>query len=331
MKRPLLLPACLLLIAVSLAAQTPHLEIVWRKSTLHPVAVRTLYRFATCPDGLTLTTSTNGDFLAVDSDGIVRADRQEEDLTHTTASTCDPEGRLIVLTEGWLKSFNVSDQADLELIWQRRIGGGPGRLTATPNGNLYVVGMASHQGRHVFLRRFRLDDEEFVEIPDVGIVFSRQAGFNSFAVNGSVTWNAHNGEALFAAANPATLWRLRPGAEAEPVSLSQLAFQDAANLPDDYRAFNWQTHDWIRNLASLPDGRVVAQVFRGRGNPPPDGESFAYLFILDEDYRTVTGKLALAPQPFLGLFSGVDTAGNLYFVDLAVNSVATVTKARLVP
>jgi len=312
-------------------AQSPRVEDVWHKETLHPVAARTLYRFATCPNGLTLITNTNGDLLAVDAQGVLQADRRIDELADVTASTCDSSGRFLVASEGWLRIFNVSEHADLELAAKHWIAGGPSRLMATPEGGLYVVGMAFQDGQHVFLRRFRLSDGQFLGVPQVQLPFKSAAGFNSFAVNGVLAWNRAKEEAVFAAANPAKLWRMKGDGSAHAVLPQAVAFRNAEVPPEDYGRRGWQDHDWIRNMAALPDGRIVAQVFRGRGNPPPDGESFAYFFVLNQDYETVTEKIPVEADEFSGLLSGADSDGNLYFVDLEVGSVAKVTKARLQP
>lgn len=309
-------------------AETPRVEVVWRKQSLQPVAARTIYRFATCPSGLTLVTNMDGDFLAIDSAGEVRADRRDEQLFDVTASTCDPFGRLIVVSQGWLKVFEVSGETNLQLSMERKIGGGPSRLMATPNGDLYAVGLASVQGRHVFLRRFRLSDGEFLDVPDVDIPFAGLGGFNGFAVNGCLSWNAQKQEAAFFAANPGELWRLRNDGTTLAVRPQGLAFRGSQVVPEQYRRRDWQADDWIRNAVTLPDGRIVAQVFRGKSNPPPSGKSFAYLFVLDSEYRTLAHHV---PYEFMGLLSGADDEGNLYFVDLLVNNAGTATKARLVP
>jgi hypothetical protein len=263
-----------------------------------------------------------------DGEGSILLNRRLEELAGATASTCDPSGRLLSVSEGWLKVFDVSGQADPPLIRKHWIAGGPSRLMATPDGDLYVVGMAAVGGKHVFLRRFRLSDGEFLGIPQVDLPFKSAAGFNSFAINGGLVWNDRKQEAAFFAANPAKLWRMKGEGRAHATLPQSLAFRDAQVDPENYGQGNWQSHDWIRNATQLADGRIVAQVFRGRDNPPPEGETFAYLFVLNPEYEVVADRV---PQEFMGLLSGSDDAGNLYFVDLLVNSGGTVIKARLEP
>ncbi|MCB1019748.1 MAG: hypothetical protein KDC27_07450 [Acidobacteria bacterium] len=301
---------------------------MWRKQTLHPVTARALYRFDTCSNGLTYITSNNGDFLAIGSDGSFLADSHEDELADTTAMACDPPGRLLAVTKGWLKIFDIDPHAKLTLSARHWIAGGPGRLFASPDGDVYVVGLAVQDGRHVFLRRFRLSDGEFLGVPDVRMPFSVQDGLNSFAVNGSMAWNAGKSEAVYVAANPALVWRLR-GDTLAGVSEPDVVFENAEWSQGRAPMGGWQNHDAIRTIAALPDGSFVAQVFRGKGNPPPAGESFAYLFVLDEDYASTSAKISLPAEPFLGMLSGADSDGNLYFVDLKVDSVAKVNKVRL--
>ncbi|MEZ5366745.1 MAG: hypothetical protein R2748_31490 [Bryobacterales bacterium] len=154
------------------------------------------------------------------------ADSHEDEAVDATAISCDPTGRLLAVTKGWLKIFDIDPSANLTLAARHWIAGGPGRLFVALRRGCLRCGTGDAGRRHVFLRRFRLSDGEFLGVPDVRTPFSVQDGLNSFALNGSMAWNAAKSEAVYVATNPALVWRLR-GDTLAGVSEPDVVFENA--------------------------------------------------------------------------------------------------------
>lgn len=309
-----------------------RVELVKETSLLDPVN-RGINRFTTCSDGRTVLTTFEGTFTVVDANGVILKNDLVAEMTETSAITCSGNTRIVAATKGEIRIFSLSEAGDVGLERSFPVGGLPVRLLETPNGQLYVLGMARVAGDPVFLRRYRLADGSLIDAPTVDVPFQLGSTYNNLLINGDLLWHPTRQEVDYFPANPARVWSFdstgalkRPGAD---LHLSSFQAADVSGVqggrPD------WTAFDNVKNAAALPDGRVVLQVFPGRpadSQPMKNPGELIRLAILDSDFNVVVNDIR---QGFMGLLAGSDAGGNLYFVDLVINRAGNLCKARLVP
>ncbi len=314
-------------------SSAPGVEVVHRTQIgpLKPL----LHAYATCPNGLSLIANYDGDLSVVDRQGSVLSWKTgDPNLAGLSAMTCDYNGIVHISVNGWLRSFTVTSIGDLVLQRTFRVTGLPNELLVTPNDELFIVGIAKIEGAHVFLRRFRLSDGSFLDVPSVDVPVKTAAGFNRTAIAGRVYWDRWNKAAMYLPAALSEIWRIQGDGKAVRADLPPPDGAPRAALSTNSfnppRASGIETAgDKVLGVASLSDGRIVLQVAPARD---PAGQragwKYSYLDILNPSNFQSLNRIYLRER--LGVLTGVDTDDNLHFVNLLAVQGGSLLKVRLV-
>ncbi|MCC6857406.1 MAG: hypothetical protein IT158_02540 [Bryobacterales bacterium] len=306
------------------AAQTSPLEVLSRTSLGPLSGERVIYRASVCANGTSVVTNNNGEMTLVDSSGAILANRVERaELAGAVASGCDEQGLLYVSAPPLIRVYEFPQAREPVLRNSIRISGAPERILAVKN-QLFIVGLARAENRHVFLRRFSLPEGKLEGMPAIDLPLGSGRQLNMLLLLGSLLWHPQREQVIYVPANPFEFWCLDlEGRVVETRRPPTSRFQNAdlsgspASSPADWRSF-----DWVQNAVCLPDGRIAVQWMTGRRAP----KSESYLEVY---YRNLTLETAGMPLTSdFGHLLGADRAGNLYFANLRMGG-SSIVKARL--
>lgn len=307
-------------------AQGGELQLeVLRRTSIGLLPETGLTRASVCPNGMAVVTHDSGELTLVDAGGRILIRRHAlPELAGALASACDDQGELYISANGGMvRVYSVASSGELTPRRSFRIGGGPNRFLLSGD-ELYVVGLARAGSSSVFLRRFRASDGEFLGAPVLDLPLGRGAQINQLLLNGSLLRRPNRNEVLYVPANPLAFWIFGAGGRTlgrKRPSGSRLQDADLGVVPG-VLPINWSAFDWVRNVAALPDGAVVAQIILG--NRPGGNQSFLEVF--DKELNGVTGRI---PVPFdFGFLLGADREGYLYAANLRTGG-SSILKVRL--
>ncbi len=307
-------------------ATAASLQVLWR-APVGTVEPGVFYRFATCPDGATVVVNSNGRMVLVNGSGAVILTRDLDSITGASAAHCSTDGAIFIAANGWLRSFRWTG-TDIDPERSLWIAGLTNQLLVTPTGQIYALGVAKLGARRVNLRQFRVSDGSLIAAPDIGRALRTNSGlFDDLATNGVLLWLAAQRSVLLFPPNPFEVWRFNDkGAVVGAKALVAAADFETAPPPASLQP-QWRFVDKVIGAASLPSGELVVQIAPMPGpNKDRFGWRYGYLQIMDQNLNP---EASIEPQERLGMLSGSDVDGDLYFVNLIVQSQGFVVKARL--
>lgn len=311
---------------VAQSAAAASLQVVWR-TPVGTVEDGVFYRFATCPDGNTVVVNSSGRLVVVSGTGVVTFTRDLDSIAGASAAHCSKDGTLFIAAKGWLRPFRWTgtDVVPERSLW---IAGLTNQLLVTPTGQIYTLGVAKLGTRHVNLRQFRASDGSLIAAPEVGRALRTTASlFDDLATNGLLLWTAAHRVVLFFPPNPFEVWRFdEKGAVAGAKAPTAFAEFETAPAPASVQP-RWNYVDKVIGAAPLPSGDLVVQIA-----PMPSlnrdrfGWRYGYLQVMDSNFDP---KSVVELHERLGMLSGADANGNLYFVNLIVGSQGLISRVHL--
>ena len=291
---------------------------------------RGFYRTACCPSGIVVLTHSAGDVTVIAGSGAVLYQASGvEAFRNVTASTCDAADQLWVAGAGVVRRFAIGASGEPRFQQSIWVSGGANALLVTRE-RLYLLGLARVEGKHVFLRAFRLPDgeqcgilpvhdepgQEFADLGSVGV---------QLILNGGLF--AYQDDVVYMRGNPFEFRRYTPEGRLVSVKRPSLSWFENKS-PQTLRSMppRWWSlaADWARKVVALPDGRVLVQVLLSPG-PARALRSESYLVLFDSDLEVQAEKISV---PNWGLLEGADREGNLWFSRLGVGG-SRLIKARL--
>lgn len=293
---------------------------------------RGLHRVAVCPDGTWVITHNSGSATVVDAGGSVRFSGSGlEALAEVTASTCDAANQLWTGGAGTIRRFEISSSGEPRLQQTIRAGGGANRILAAGD-QLYLLGLARINEKHVILRRFSLRDGAPAGVIPVDLPVWSGKTVNQLVLNGSLFIAGQ--DLIYVPANPFEFWRFDRDGRRLEVKRPKLPHFENADL-DGLRlgpARPPRSFDWAFNALPLPDGRIVVQLMKGTDpeRPPATTAPNNFLAVFDSNLELLAGNVPADGIGTAALMIGSDSSGNLCFSDLSVSGSSSLIKARLV-
>lgn len=310
-----------LALASGVASGQPRLDIIWR-TPIGALEERVNHRGCVCPNGTMVLTYSNGAATLIDSTGTVVALKiSMPELAGAVASVCHNDTVYISAEPPHVRVLRISAGPDLTVSRSFTMAGAPNRFVLHDQ-TLWVLGMARVGESNVPLRRFTISGA-FLDAPEIGEPLVRGQVINQLLLQGSLVFHPTRQQVIYVPANPFRFFcfdldgrlvqsKVAVGSRHEEADLSGLAAGPV----------RWSFFDWVRNVACLPDGRIVAQVIKGARA----GGNVSYLEVFDQNLDLAARDI---PIPFdMGYLLGSDAVGDLYFANLRIMG-ASVLKVRL--
>ncbi|HXG33012.1 MAG TPA: hypothetical protein VNJ11_06585 [Bryobacteraceae bacterium] len=318
--------ALFLAAAVTALCEQGQLRLTSR-TAIPEVPQQGLVRLWLCPSGLVVITERRGEVILVDGPReAVIYHKTLPELAGVEGGTCDDQQRIYFSIHSpeaaFVRTYSLSPQGELKFDRAFPSTGRMERLLVVGR-HLYAVGLARTGSAHVFLRRFQLPEEPYLDSPPVKVPAGREL-VNYFAVQGSLFWHPGRKQVVYVPANPFEFWCLDENGKVAAAHRPQVAnFINAPPGASGNRDFHM--YDTVYNAAALPDGRIVAQVLTGAARPKRQ----TFLVILDSEFQPAGAELPMAPE--FGLLVGVTADATLYFADHVKPGGTFLVKARLRP